>query len=110
MGQDPDLFDVWHSSKTHFKELNFISYKNEEVDRLIMEGRHTFDREKRKQAYFRIQEILAEDQPYVFLYVPYALPIIHKRFRGIEPAPAGITYNFVKWYVPKPEQKYTIQP
>jgi len=110
MGQDPDLFDIWHSSKTHFKELNFISYKNEEVDRLIMEGRHTFDLGKRKQAYFRIQEILAEDQPYVFLYVPYALPIIHERFRGIEPAPAGITYNFVKWYVPKAKQKYTIQP
>jgi peptide/nickel transport system substrate-binding protein len=110
IGQDPDLFDVWHSSKTHYKELNFISYKNEEVDRLIMEGRHTFDLEKRKKAYSRIQEILAEDQPYVFLYVPYALPIIHKRFRGIEPAPAGISYNFIKWYVPKPEQKYTIQP
>ena len=110
IGQDPDLFDVWHSSKTHYKELNFISYKNEEVDRLIMEGRHTFDLEKRKKAYSRIQEILAEDQPYVFLYVPYALPIIHKRFRGIEPAPAGISYNFVKWYVPKPEQKYTIHP
>ncbi|WAC06628.1 MAG: peptide-binding protein [Thermodesulfobacteriota bacterium] len=110
IGQDPDVFDIWHSSKTHFKELNFISYKNEEVDRLIMEGRHTFDREKRKQAYYRIQEILAEDQPYVFLYVPYALPIIHMRFRGIEPAAAGITYNFTKWYVTKAEQKYTIQP
>jgi peptide/nickel transport system substrate-binding protein len=110
IGQDPDLYDIWHSCKTNFKELNFISYKNEEVDRLIMEGRHTFDREKRKKAYFRIQEILAEDQPYVFLYVPYALPIIHKRFRGIEPAPAGIMYDFVKWYVPKPEQKYTMRP
>jgi peptide/nickel transport system substrate-binding protein len=110
LGQDPDLFDLWHSSKTSFKELNFISYKNEEVDRLIMEGRHTFDLEKRKQAYFRIQEILAEDQPYTFLYVPYSLPVIHKRFRGIEPAPAGISYNFTKWYVPTPEQKYTIKP
>jgi len=110
LSQDPDLFDLWHSSKTNFKELNFISYKNKEVDRLIMEGRHTFDLEKRKKAYFRIQEILAEDQPYTFLYVPYALPVIHKRFRGINPAPAGISYNFTKWYVPKPEQKYTINP
>jgi len=110
IGQDPDLFDVSHSSKTHFKELNFISYKNKEVDRLIMEGRHTFDLEKRKRAYFRIQEILAEDQPYTFLYVPYSLPVIHKRFRGIKPAAAGISYNFIKWYVPKPEQKYTIKP
>ena len=35
------------------------------------------------------QEILAEDQPYTFLFVPDALPAISKRFRGIKPAPAG---------------------
>jgi hypothetical protein len=26
------------------------------------------------------------------------------------PAPAGITYNFVKWYVPAALQKHQIQP
>ena len=109
-GQDPDAFDVWHSSKTKPGELNFIHYNNPEVDRLLEEGRHTFDREKRRQAYFRFQEILAEDQPYTFLFVPDALPAVHKRFHGIKPAPAGINYNFPKWYVPKGEQKYTISP
>ncbi len=109
-GQDPDLYDIWHSSKTKPGELNFIHYQNPEVDRLLEEGRHTFDREKRRQAYFRFQEIIAEDQPYTFLYVPDSLPAVHKRFRGIKPAPAGINYNFPKWYVPKGEQKYTISP
>ena len=109
-GQDPDAFDVWHSSKTKPGELNFIHYNNPKVDRLLEEGRHTFDREKRRQAYFRFQEILAEDQPYTFLFVPDALPAVHKRFHGIKPAPAGINYNFPKWYVPKGEQKYTISP
>jgi peptide/nickel transport system substrate-binding protein len=109
-GQDPDLYDIWHSSKTKRGELNFIHYKNPEVDRLLEEGRHTFDREKRKEAYFRFQEIIAEDQPYTFLFVPDALPAVHKRFRGIKPAPAGINYNLPKWYVPKGEQKYTISP
>jgi peptide/nickel transport system substrate-binding protein len=101
---DPDLFDIWHSSKTGPKELNFIGYKNPEVDRLLEEGRSTFDLGKRRRSYFRLQEILAEDQPYTFLYVPDALPVVSARFRGIEPAPAGITYNFIKWYVPKEEQ------
>lgn len=109
-GQDPDLYDIWHSSKTKPGELNFIHYHNPEVDRLLEEGRHTFDREKRRQAYYRLQEIMAEDQPYTFLFVPNSLPAVHKRFRGIKPAPAGINYNFPKWYVPKEEQKYTISP
>lgn len=106
-GLDPDQHDIWHSSKTRTGELNFIHYKNPEVDALLEEGRHTFDREKRRKAYFRLQEVLAEDQPYTFLFVPDALPAISKRFRGIKPAPAGIDYNFPKWYVPKGEQKYT---
>jgi len=109
-GQDPDIYDIWNSTKTKPGELNFIHYKNPEVDKLLEEGRHTFDREKRKQAYFRIQELLAEDQPYTFLFVPDALPTVQKRFHGIKPAPAGISYNLPKWYVPKGEQKYTISP
>ena len=103
---DPDMFDVWHSSKTNPGELNFIGYKNAEVDRLLVEGRSTFDMEKRKKAYFRIQDIMAEEQPYTFLYVPDALPAVSARIRGVKPAAAGIGYNQIKWYVPKAEQIY----
>ena len=105
--QDPDQYDIWSSKKTGPKELNFVGFQNAEVDRLLEEGRRTFDLEKRKKAYSRIQEILAEEQPYVFLYYPDALPVVHKRIHGIEPAPAGISYNFIKWYVPKDRQRYT---
>lgn len=101
MGRDPDLYDIWHSSKTKKGEYNFIGYKNPEVDRLLVAGRRTFDMEKRKRIYFRIHEILADEQPYAFLYVPDATPIVHKRFKGIEEAPLGIMYNFIKWYVPE---------
>ena len=104
---DPDAFDVWHSTKTGPAELNHVSFKNAEADALIEKGRRTFSQEERRQAYGRFQEILAEEQPYVFLYAPDALPIVSARFREIVPAPAGISYNFIKWWVPKAEQKYT---
>ena len=77
------------------------------MDRLLEEGRRTFDRDERKKYYDRMQEILADEAPYVFLYVPYALPAIQARFKGIEPAPAGISYNFNQWYVPEELQRYT---
>jgi peptide/nickel transport system substrate-binding protein len=106
IGQDPDLFDIWNSRKTGVKELNFIGFNNKEVDDLLEKGRTTFDMETRKRCYFRLQEILADEQPYTFLYVPDDLPVVSARFRGIEAAPAGIMYNFIKWYVPKEEQKF----
>jgi peptide/nickel transport system substrate-binding protein len=90
--------------------LNHVGYANAEVDRLLDEGRSTFDLDKRKKAYFRIQEVRAEEQPYVFLYMPESMPVVHHRFRGIEPAPAGISHNFVKWYVPAALQKHKVQP
>ncbi len=108
--QDPDNHTVWHSSNAVKGGLNFIYYKNQEVDRLLEEGRSTFNEEERRKAYFKFQEILASDQPYVFLYVPYSLPVVSSRIHGIVPAPAGITYNLEKWYVPEELQKHKVVP
>jgi peptide/nickel transport system substrate-binding protein len=107
LGLDPDQYDIWHSSKTGPDELNHISYKNPRVDVLLEAGRRTFDEAKRKAIYGEFQDIMAEEQPVVFLYVPDALPVVASRVRGIEPAPAGISYNFTKWYVPANLQRYT---
>jgi peptide/nickel transport system substrate-binding protein len=104
---DPDIYNVWHSSSAREGGLNFIGYKNSLVDRLIEEGRATFDQEERAQVYQKIHALLAEEQPYTFLYFPYSLPAVHRRFRGIEPASAGLMYNFIDWYVLEIEQKYT---
>jgi peptide/nickel transport system substrate-binding protein len=106
MSRDPDLYDIWHSSKIKKGEYNFVGYKNAEVDRLLVAGRRTFDVEKRRKIYYRIHEILADEQPYAFLYVPDATPIVHKRFKGIEVAPLGIMYNFIHWYVPKDRMEW----
>ncbi|MFN2377517.1 MAG: peptide-binding protein [Candidatus Binatia bacterium] len=105
---DPDQYDIWHSSKTGPKQFNHIGYANAEVDELLEKGRRTFDEAERKRIYDRIQEILQQDQPYTFLYVPEATPIVAARIRGIEEAPAGISWNFPFWYVPAGEQKYVI--
>lgn len=101
LSRDPDIYDIWHSSKTKEGEFNFISFSNEEVDGLLLEGRRTFDIKKRKQIYNRIHSILSEEQPVTFLFVPDALPVLHKRFKGVEKAPLGIWHDFIRWSVPE---------
>ena len=107
-GPDPDLYDIFHCSKIKSPGLNFVSYCNPELDKLLEEGRYTLNKEKRKKIYYKVQEILAEDQPYTFLYIPMSLEAIHKRFQGIKPAAIGIGYNIEEWWVPKKMQKYLI--
>ncbi|MBI3087735.1 MAG: peptide-binding protein [Candidatus Omnitrophica bacterium] len=106
LSRDPDLFDIFHSSKTKPGEFNFVGYNNEDVDRLILEGRRTFDQAERAAIYKRIHALIYEDQPYTFLYVPDALPIVHARFRNVAVTPIGIGYNLIDWYAPTAEWRY----
>ncbi len=108
--QDPDIFDVWHSSKAKPGGLNFTRYTNEKLDELLIEARQTPDIKVRTALYAQVQEILDEEQPYNFLYVPYALPVVQSRFHGIKPELAGIMYNFDKWWVPKRLQRSKLTP
>jgi peptide/nickel transport system substrate-binding protein len=107
IGLDPDQYEVWHSSKTGPDDLNRIGYMNPEADEMLEKGRASCVEAERKKYYDRFQEILAEDQPIVFLFFRDALPVISSRIRGIAPSPNGIRYNFNEWYVPKPLQRYT---
>ncbi len=103
---DPDCYIIWHSASIKEGGFNFVSYKNEEVDRLIEDGRQTFDTARRVEIYRKIHEIIAGDAPYTFLYFPYATVAIANRFKGIDPAPAGIGYNFIDWHVEPSQVRY----
>src|SRR6266851_2066921 len=106
-GTDPDQFVVWHSSQRGPDQMNRTGYANPEVDRLLELGRASCVQEERVQYYHRIQQILAEDLPMIFLYTADALPVVAARVRGVSPAPAGILHNFTEWFVPKQQQRYT---
>jgi len=104
---DPDQYDIWHSSKQGPDELNRIGYANPEADEMLEKGRSTCIEADRKKYYDRLQEVLAEDEPIVFLYFRDGLPVVSSRVRGIVPAPIGIDYNFNEWYVPLNLHRYT---
>ena len=106
LSRDPDLYDIFHSSKTKEGEYNFGGYSSPEVDRLLEQGRRTFNREQRRRIYHEVHRRLYEDQPYLFLYVADALPIVSARFRNVTASPIGIGYNFIEWHVPLTEQRY----
>jgi peptide/nickel transport system substrate-binding protein len=107
IGQDPDQYDVWHSSKTGPDELNHISFQNPEVDALLDKGRSSCVQADRKQYYDRLQEVLADEQPIIFLYFRDEMPAVASRVRGIVESPNGIRYRFNEWFVPQQAQRYT---
>jgi peptide/nickel transport system substrate-binding protein len=104
---DPDQFVVWHSSQMGADELNHISYASPEADALLEAGRTSCHQAERVKFYHRLHQVLADDQPVVFLYWRDALPAIASRVRGINPGPAGLRWNFTDWFIPKHLHRYT---
>lgn len=106
---DPDQFSLWHSSQMDARQYNMLGYNNPAVDEILVKARTTFDLETRKKLYYQMQEIMVEDPPCIFLYYPETLLALHKRFRGVELAPAGIGHNFEEWWVPEDLTKYSFK-
>ncbi len=103
---DPDIFDIFHSSRRGPGQFNFVSYVNPEVDRLLEEARAEFDQKKRGGLYHRIHRLIYEDQPYAFLYASDSLSVLHRRFEGVTLGKLGVGHDFVRWYVPKENRRY----
>jgi len=79
MGIEPDLYQIWHSSQTNPYQLNFVGFKNEEADDLIVKIRQEYDHDRQVAYCHRLHEIIAREQPYTFLYVGKWTAILDKR-------------------------------
>jgi len=87
---DPDFFYVLFYSKNIPPEgQNRGYYANPRVDQLLLEGRSTFDRAKRKPKYEEIQKIIATELPYISLYMQDSVAIMRSNIDGYVQYPAG---------------------
>ena len=94
--EDPDIFDtVFHSTNIPPKGRNRSFYSNPRVDVLIDRARRESDQNVRKRLYTELQELLAQDMPYVNLWYFDNVLVHSKRVHGITLNPSG-NYNFLK--------------
>ena len=94
--EDPDIFEyAFHSDKFPPHGANRGFYSNPRVDTLIDQARRETDQNVRKQLYNEIQEVLAEDVPYVNLWFFDNVLVHSRRVRNISLNPSG-NYDFLK--------------
>ena len=59
-----------------------------------------------ERALLKLQDILAWDQPYIFLYVPQRLGAVHNRLAGLDIGSAGPNGIDDGWWIPKANQGF----
>jgi len=94
--EDPDIFEyVFHSSKFAPHGANRTYYSNPRADALIDEARSELDQAKRKVLYAQLQQIVAEDLPYIDLWYQDNILVHTKRVQNLTLNPAG-DYDFLR--------------
>jgi len=83
-GIDPDQSALWHSRNTTPGGFNGAFYKSAELDKVLDDAVGTTDRTKRKDLYFKMQQILAEDQPAPILVFSNATVGVNKRVKNLK--------------------------
>ena len=100
---NPDLYSFWHSSQKHDPGLNLSLFDNKDADGLLEDLRQQTDQLKRIADYQQFQDILAKENPAVFLYSRFYVYPVNTSVMGMDveninnPAQRFVDVN--KWYV-----------
>jgi peptide/nickel transport system substrate-binding protein len=106
-GSDPHFSaNVWMSnSVTHMwfpKQPSPSTPWEKELDSLVAAGVKLTDTAARKTVYDRIQAVVREEQPFVYLGHPEALDAIRTKFGNVRPTPlGGVLHNLDEIFVLK---------
>jgi peptide/nickel transport system substrate-binding protein len=93
----PDAYGIWHSDGDKKGGFNFIGYHNSRVDRLITDAQKIIEPDRFAKEYQKIFKLIADDTPYIFLYIPNSITAINREIRGVEPSIIGIMHNQIDW-------------
>ena len=94
--EDPDIFEyAFHSAKFPPNGANRGFYSNARLDALIDQARRETDQNVRKQLYAEVQQILANDLPYINLWYLDNVVVHTKRVQNVTLNPSG-NYDFLK--------------
>lgn len=89
--------NVWVSTgRTHMwfpKQKTPSTPWEKELDSLVVAGVTTTDTVQRKKAYDRLQEVVREQLPYIYLGHPEAMSAVRNRFGNIRPTVLGGTLH-----------------
>ncbi len=93
----PDAKSIWHSKSDVMGGFNLVGYNNKIVDKLIEQGESTIDKNKLGDIYKKIFKIIADDLPYIFLYLPNNITSVNKDIKNVSQALTGIMHNQEEW-------------
>jgi peptide/nickel transport system substrate-binding protein len=95
---DPDPAAIWHSREIE-RGLNNVAFRHPRVDELADRNTRLLDRAERAAVLNELWQIIAEEQPYLFLFYAENAVAIRDDVRGYTPHPLVLTEAAHRWWL-----------
>ena len=100
---DSDPYSFWHSSQKNDPGRNLALFDDKTVDTALASLREEISGEKRNEYYRTFQEILAKENPALFLYSPTYLSVVNTSVKVVPVvsanAPSDRLNTLSSWYI-----------
>lgn len=99
---DPDPYPFWHETQVDSGQ-NYGGFRDRDISEVIEEARRTMDIVRRRELYWRFQELFQEKVPAILLFYPVYTFAVDERISGIQVgelfySPADRFDGIEEWY------------
>ena len=99
VGGKADLAPIWSCEARGPVGYNRVDYCNPLVDSLNAAATGMLDFDEAKPLFWRIQELVYDDQPYTFLNVQRARNVVNRRYKDVKPDAISMYHYLQDWWV-----------
>ena len=93
----PDPYMIWDSKSDRKGGFNLVGYHNKKLDALIEKSQSIVDRKKLSYMWKNMFQMIVDDNPYLFLYIPNSINAVNKNILHVQKTPSGIWHDYIKW-------------
>ncbi|DAB29751.1 MAG TPA: peptide ABC transporter substrate-binding protein [Sulfurimonas sp. UBA12504] len=93
----PDPYMFWHTQSDKKGGFNLVGYNNPRMDKMIEDSQEIIDKTQLDALFREMFQIIVDDNPYLFLFIPNAITAVDTKIQNIESTPSGIWHNYIDW-------------
>jgi len=97
LSSDPDPYEFFYSKNDEYGKFNAVGFHNDKADKIILDARKEYDKEKRIKLYQEWAKLANDELPYIYISIGTTIWGVNDRVKNIKLGPySDWVYNLDK--------------
>ncbi|MDM8534433.1 ABC transporter substrate-binding protein [Clostridiaceae bacterium HSG29] len=87
LSSDPDPYELFYSGNDEYGKFNSVGFHNDKADKIILDARKEYDKEKRVELYQEWAKLANDELPYIYVSIGTTIWGVNNRVKNIKLGP-----------------------